>query len=273
MEKQPVLIFTVADKNNLQYARQMLNSLRKFHPDVPVVLVTDETDKQKLPKNVTIEDLTPYLKDDPAFFYRQKPIIAEKYMDEYELVLGLDADQIITGNLDYIFNTKDYDIGTVINWNRADPQVYGLVQFQGITPVEYFNCGLVAMRSKKFVHDWKTLCFTPQFDRLQYKEQDILNAMCYYGNWNVRCFDNTDGVAKYYAWHGLIAKGELGRAKIEGDNIIIPQGLGDTPFPPTNITLKVIHAAGGNQPDKLNFKTRVSEEVSDKLDYLVSNNE
>jgi hypothetical protein len=143
------------------------------------------------------------------------------------------------------------------------------VQFQGVFPIEYFNCGLVAMRSKKFVHDWKVLCFSPQFDRNQYKEQDLLNAVCYYGNWNVRCFDHSDGVAKYYAWHGLISKGELPRAIVRDNKIVIPKGEGSTPFPPQDMILKVIHAGGGNQANKMNYKTWVNEEVASKIDELV----
>ncbi len=276
MNKKPVVIFSVADDNNFPYAVMLFNSLTKFHSpkEIDMVLYTTEKrpDKLKqLPQGIKIEDLTPYLKQDPMFFYRQKPVLGEPLLDEYELVLGMDSDQIVTGKLDYIFNTKDYDIGTVINWNRTDPQYFGLIAFQGIMPPEYFNCGLVAMRSKKFAHHWKVLCFSPQFDRLQFKEQDLLNVLCYYGNYNVRCFDNTDGIAKYFAWHGLIAKGELIRAVMQGDDILIPKGLGDTPFPPVDIQLKVIHTGGGNMPNKMNYKTWFSsEEVTKRIDYLVS---
>lgn len=275
--KKPILIFTCADSNNFQYTIKCINSLTKFHPiskDVDILVITDVEPKEataKLPKGVILEDLKPYIKDDPYFFYRQKPIIAEQHMDDYELVIGIDSDSIITGSLDYVFNTKDYDIGTVINWNRSDPQLYGFVQFQGILPVEYFNCGFVAMRNKKFVHDWKVLCFTPQWERCQYKEQDMLNAMCYYGNWNVRCFDHGDGVANYHGWHGLIAKGELIRAELRGDEIIIPKGEGDTPFPPDDMTVKVIHTGGGPTPNKLNYKTWFTDErIIKRLDHLVS---
>lgn len=272
--KKPVLIFTTADQNNFPYAVLMLNSLTKFHkpPEVDIILFTNETRKEqlaRLPKGVEVKDVTPFL-DDPAFWYRQKPILAEQFMDDYEVVLGMDADQLVVGSLDYIFTTKDYDIGTVINGNRVDPQFYGVVQFQGVHPMEYFNCGLVAMRSKKFVHDWKVLCYTPQFDRSQYREQDLLNAMCYYGNWNVRCFDYGDGPAKYFAWHGLIAKGELPRAILKGTDIVIPKGEGDSPFPPTDITLKVIHTGGGNMPNKLAYQGWFSDQkIVERIDALV----
>jgi hypothetical protein len=271
--KKPILVFSCADKANFPYSVMMFNSLYKFHPTWPCLLITDEKDPEqlkKLPKNVEVKDLIPYITADKAFFYRQKPIIAEEYIKDYDLLLGLDSDQIITGDLSYIQDTTDYDVGTVINWNRIDPQQFGLVQGWGIQPPEYFNCGLVAMRSEKFIHHWKVLCFTPQFERLQYKEQDLLNILCYYGNYNVRCFDHGDKLAKMTAWWGLISKGEWLRAIVKDNKIIIPKGFGPTPFPDGDMELKVIHMAEGNRPNKMNYRTLFNEDVITRLDYLTS---
>lgn len=258
--KKDVVFFTIADQSNLGYATNLRNSFRKFHKDIPFEIVTGEV-------------LDGYLKEDPGFFYRATPILGEKYLKEYELVVKMDADSIVFGDLSYIWKTLDYDVGTVMNWNRVDPQKYGQVMFQGIAPFEYMNCGFVAMRSEKFVHDWKNLCYTPQYDRSRYKEQDMLNVMVYYGNWNVRCFDHTDKIGGMIAWWGLIVKGELHRAELRGEKIYIPKGLGDTPFPPVDMEVKVVHAGGGNQPNKMNFHTWVNEEVGKRIEYLISDNE
>jgi len=257
--KKPVVAFTVCDKNNEKYAEMLKNSLRKFHTEeeLPLVIIKGE-------------ELLTYTKDDPMFFYRQKPIIGDGLLKEYDLVIGLDCDQIVLGDISYIWKTKDYDVGTVLNYNRVDPPKFGYVQFQGVLPVEYMNCGLVSMRSERFVHDWKVLCFSQQFDRLQYKEQDLLNAMIFYGNWNVRCFDLGDGIAKMKAWWGMISKGEWNRAELRGDEIICPKGLGDTPFPPDDMTLKIIHPGGGNQANKMNYATWFREDIVKRIDYLVS---
>lgn len=251
--KKPVFVFTIADDNNLKLAKNLENSFKKFHPDVPFHVVQGD-------------ELKEYL-EDPNFFYRATPIVAEKYIQDYELVLKIDADSIITGDLTYVFETKDYDVGTVINWNRVDPKLYGLVQGWGIAPPEYMNCGFVAMRSEQFIKHWKNICFSPQFERLQYREQDLLNILIYYGNYNVRCFDHGDGPANMHAWWGLIAKGEWIRAELRGDEIIIPKG--EDNFPNRDMELKVIHFAGGNSGVKGNYKTMFSDEVVERLDYLV----
>lgn len=269
-----ILFFATCDVNNFPYAIKFWNSMTKFHSpkDIDMVLYTNEKRPEmlaKLPKGIKIEDVDPFLKDDPYFWYRQKPILAELYIDKYKLVGGFDVDSIICGSLEYLISVDDYDVGTVMNWNRYDPQLYGYVQFQGVMPPEYFNCGLVFMRSKKFVHDWKVLCFSEQWNRAQYKEQDMLNAMIYYGNWNVRCFDHGDGIAKYNAWHGLIVKGEFLRAKMNGDDLYIPQGEGDQPFPAVDTLVKVIHTGGGPTPNKLNYRPWFQdEEIIKRLDFL-----
>jgi hypothetical protein len=271
--KKPVIVFSACDDANFPHAVRMFNSLTKFHPDVDMVLWTTMKNSEqlkKLPSKVVVEDLSPLIEADSMFFYRQKPVLAKKYIKSYDLVLGLDSDQIITGNLTYIFETKDYDVGTVLNWNRIDPQRYGIVAGWGIAPAEYFNCGLVAMRSEAFVHHWEVLCFTPQFDRLQYKEQDLLNILSYYGNYNVRCFDHGDKLAKMSSWWGLIAKGEYANAKLINDEIVIEKGQGDKPFPPADMIIKVIHFAGGNDAAKGNYRLMFNDDIVKKLDFLVS---
>jgi len=103
---------------------------------------------------------------------------------------------------------------------------------------------------------------------VQYKEQDILNVMCYYGNWNVRCFDQGDGVAKYYAWHGLIGKQEWARAILKDGKVIVPQGFGDTPFPPEDMEIKVVHLGGGSGAPKDNWSAYFSAEVMQYINEL-----
>ncbi len=274
MNKKPVVVFSVADRNNFPYALRMLKMLNSFHKDWPVILYTNETDTDKLkqlPKQVGVRDLNPYL-EDQMFFYRATPILAEPLIDEYELVIKMDADQLVLGNLSYVLDTTDYDVATVINWNRHDIQFYPVVELVriGIAPIEYFNCGFVAMRSKKFVHNWTVACFSEQFNRLQYKEQDILNILCYFGNYNVRCLDHPDIISKTpnRAFWGLIAKGELNRAKLRGDQIYVPKGFGTTPFPPEDLELKVVHMAGGNEAKKDNWAAFFPPEVMKRIEEI-----
>lgn len=267
--KKPIVVVCIADKNNYGYAVGMINSLRKFH-DWPVVLVTDETNTKDLPKGVETVDLTQYTSTDPAFFYRATPILAEKYLKEYECVLKIDADSIITGDLSYIEKTKDYDVATVINYNKPDAEMYGAIGGYAVAPVEYFNCGFVVLRSEKFAHHWTVVCFSEQFNRLQYREQDLLNVLCYFGNYGVRCLDHFDPIANMRAWWGLFAKTYWNQAVMRDGKIIIPQQDGD-PILDGDTELKVIHVAGGNVPNKMSgLRKYFNDEVGDYLDSLIS---
>lgn len=273
VEKKPACFFTACDTENFKYAIPFFKSMVKFHDPkkIDMLCFTTENRKEelaKLPQGITVIDLTPHLQDQ-MFWFRQKPILSESLLDKYDLVVGFDSDQLIVGDLNYILETTDYDVGTVINWNRWDEKFYPHVAGWGIFPAEYFNCGLVALRSKKFAHNWLVNCYTPQFDRLQYKEQDILNALCYYGNYNVRCFDHPDPVKKNFAWYGILGKGEWNRAILQNKKIIVPKGLGNTPFPPTDIEIKVIHMGGGKEAKKDNWAAFFSPEVYTYITTLI----
>lgn len=256
--KKPLLFYTIADDNNLPYAKSLVNSFKKFHKDIPFHIVQGE-------------ELKAYLANDPHFFYRATPILTEKYLKEYELVVKMDSDCLVLGDLSYVWNTKDYDVATVMNYNRIDYKMLGgfiALEQIGITPVEYMNNGFVACRSEKFAHQWKVACFTPQFDRIAMREQGILNILCYFGNYNIRCLDHGDGPADMHAWWGLIGKGEWNKAILKDDKIIVPKS--DDGFPKVDTEVKVTHMAGGSTGKKDNWGAYFSPEVMKRINYLIS---
>ena len=275
MNKKPVCFFAVGSKEYSRYAIPFWKSLTKFHKssEIDMLWYTNEKDKdvlKRLPEGIKLVDLTPFL-NDPAFYFRQKPMIAETLMDQYELVVGFDSDQLILGNLDHIIDTNDYDIAAPYNWNRHDQQFYPMVEIMriGILLMEYFNCSTVAMRSKKFVHTWFTWCFSPNFDRCQYREQDGLNILAYSGNWNVRALDLPDGKPENFSWYGMIGKGEWVRSEVRGNDIVVPKGLGSTPFPPEDVKIKIASLGGGHNAVKDNWSAFFPPKVMDYINKLV----
>lgn len=273
---EKVCFFSVASTQAFSYAIPFWKSMTKFHSpkEIDMILYTNETNPEelkKLPKGIIVKDLTPYL-EDQAFFYRQKPILGEELLKEYDLVVGFDADQLVLSKLDDIIKVKTYDVGVVINYNRFDEKFYPLVhQMPFVQPIEYYNCGLVAMRSKKFVHHWKIWCFSPNFDRCQYKEQDGLNILTHHGNYNVYCFDIPPSKENDIHWYGIISKGELVRAEIKDNKVFIPKGLGGQPFPPNNVWVHLIHTGGG--AEKQSWNTFVSPSVIEYIEKEILQNE
>lgn len=251
-----VIAYTIADQNNIEYAKMLEKTIRKFHT------------AEELPFHIVQgEELNNYLKSDQHFFYRATPIIAKKFIDEYETVIKMDADQLVLGNLNYLWETNDFEVGTVLNINRVDPQKYGLVQIQGVIPQEYFNCGLVVMKSKKFIEHWEELCMSKYFYNFQYREQDLLNLLCHFGQYKVRCLDYYDNARGESNFWGLVSKGEWHKAILKDKQVILPRGTDN--YPDRDTVLKVIHWAGGGFEKRMNYKAYFQPEVSDYIDTLI----
>lgn len=255
MENKDIIAFTVFDKNNAKYAKILEKSFHHFHPDIPLRMFNDsEVRKAK----------------DPQIFYKQKPYFADKLFREgYKAVLGLDSDQIILGNLDAIVKSKGYDVGTVLNFNTLDAKTYGPISVNGVHyATEYFNCGLVMMRSHKFVKHWLRLCQSKYFERFPYKEQDLMNILLHFGEYSYFCFDDADEYNKYYAWHGLLGARETLRMIMVGNDVVIPKN--EKGFPSRDIVYKVYHAAGGQaNEDKLNYRLKFNEDVVSYIDKIL----
>lgn len=221
------IVFTIADERNLPYAKLLEKSFRHFH------------------KNV---EFRVYGKSDiPDYFYLATPFIAKELIKEYALVVKIDADSIITGPLDDIFDDTSYDVGVVLNNNRCEPQVTCF----NVPASMYANCGFVAMRSKEFVDHWWSLCNRYFFKQFQYREQDLLNMMINYGFYNSKCFDLAD------KWYGLVSKSEWLRFELKGDKLICPS---DPSYNQVSKHVCCIHAAGGNM-DKWNWPKQFKDEV------------
>lgn len=246
-----IVAFTIADNNNLKYAKMLEKSFKYFHPDITFIIYgQEELDKITIPEK----------------FYMATPLFAKKLIKDYDLVLKLDCDQLILGKLDYLF-THEYDVGSVLNINRVDPPRYGLVQGWGIAPNEYINNGLVAIQSKAFVEHWWKLCNSKYFNRFTYREQDILNILFHFGNYKAVCFDNYDLTENYFAWHGLVAKGETVRAVLKNGEIVIPRG--EDGYPDREVKLKALHWAGGQGELKMDYQKCFNEEVIEYIDTIL----
>lgn len=249
-------MFVVADDNNMELATNFINSVRKFH-----------TEKELPIDIITGKELEEYRKDDPHFFYRATPIVAMKYMDEYETVIKADADQIMLGDIKHILSLRNYDVGTVLNYNRVDEKKFGLVTNWIIDPQAYYNCGFVAMKNKRFVEHWLKLCLSEHFEKIQYREQGLLNIMCHFGDYKVKCFDHKDVMHDYYAWHGLVCKGEGVHMVLKDGVVTLPKA--EDGYPPEDIIIKIHHYAGGGHEVRTH-RTWFNEDLIKHIDYLIS---
>lgn len=241
-----IAFLTIYDKKHGEHIDMFRNSLRHFHPDIPLIEVQDpEIDSMGIQR--------------PHVFYIAAPLFTQKYMKEYKTIVKLDCDQIITGSLSDALEDPFYDVGCVYNYNRMDASKYGLIKVWDVPPAQYVNNGLVVLRSKEFVDHWLSLCMRPNIVNYPMREQDILNILVYYGNYKIKFLDNSD------SFYGLSAKGDWNTAILKGKDIIIPKSQ----FVATDKKLNVIHFAGGEQGAKMNFHSYFSPEVSNYIEEII----
>lgn len=241
------VFFTIADDNNLGFAKKMERSLKKFHPDIPLkIWGQKELDEIKNPQK----------------FYMMTPLVGRFLINDYNPVIKLDCDQVITGSLDHIIKDETYDIGVVLNSNPREMRKL-TVQVWDVNPLIYYNCGFVAMRSRRFVDHWWSLCMSPHFGRYTYREQDLLNIMCHYGDYDVKCFDYSD------KFHGLASSSYWNHLELRKDKLYLPPQPDG--YPNKEKEIVCLHWAGGqmNNARKMKFDGQFTPEVAEHLKKLV----
>lgn len=235
--------FTIASEGeNMRYAKMMANSLKKFHPDIPLIIRPFEA----------------------IHNFRVYAMNGQQLAKEYDLVINIDNDSIVTGSLDHIINDESYDVAGVLNNNLIDPRL----QMWDTPSQLYINAGFVAVRGKRPWDWWANLNTSLHWDKYQFREQDMLNIMFHYGDMKVKSLDFSP------MWHGLISKGRWDKLTLQGEKIVMPKEVvseyvkAGFPVVEEDKEIKVIHWAGGQTP-KMNYFVTFPKEVADRLHYLV----
>ena len=238
-------IFTIADNRNLPYFEKFKKSLRHWHPEEEIDLLL-----------ITEKEIRGF--NDPRFFYRAKPIIASQLIGQYETIIGMDCDQIVTGDISELWADTDVDVMCVLNSNPKEAKTYP-VQVWDIGVGDYLNAGLVVMRSEQFIRNWLGVCMSQRFDKYQFGEQDILNILCQYGPYTTKILDRGD------SFFGLASKQYWNKIELRGNELVLPKG---EDWPDKDKKIKVIHWAGGNV-QKFNLGPYFKPEVQEWLENLM----
>ncbi len=244
MGSNKIAFYCPSDSNHEDEFQKMANSLKKFHPDIPLIRWNDEKIKAE---------------NDPNFFYRAGPIIARQ-LKEYDTLIKIDSDTIITGDLSELWE-GEFDVAVVNNSNPVDHKNYPY-QLWDIHPFAYVNAGLVVLKSKRFIEHWYNLCQSGHFQAYQMREQDLLNIMIHYGDYKVKRLDEGD------SFYGLASKGFWPQIVLKDDKLFLPKG--EDGWPDKDKWIKAIHFAGGNDPNKFNLAIKFQPEIVKKLEEYIS---
>lgn len=267
IKKKPLAILvTGIGPLYFDYSKKMMNSLVKTNPDIAkkadVILMTDKDFNQ--------------LGGTPREMLYMTPWFAKHLMKDYECVVRIDSDAIVTGDISSCWE-GDFDVAVAQNANPreivAQQQMMGrTVQVWDIDALkEYVNCGFVVMKSEEFVDHWLSLCTPERQGRYQFYEQDFLNILCFYGNYKVKLLDKLPD-NKFW---GLSSKGYWSEIIMDKDKkLILPKNSGNEfdAWPTDNDKeIVYIHMAGGNQPGKFDkLDTQFQPKVASYLKFLIS---
>ena len=192
------------------------------------------------------------------------PIISMELKSQFDKVIHIDADSLILGPLEEIFESTA-DILTVRNnndYNTASKFTDLPVTINGCIPENYMNAGLVGTSNVGFLSHWIYRNFN-EAQNYPYREQDILNLILQEGKFTSQCLDPKDkdvhyGISCHYGkdtyWDSskdiVFSSGEflLGKKKI-----------------------KVYHQAGGHHHfPKLNLEVLFNSDTKKEIERIIN---
>ena len=231
---------------------KMINSFKTFHPDIPLFVLTDKEVHKEA------QTVVPMAR---AYF---NPIMTRTIADDYDLVVHIDTDVIVTDRLDEILEA-DYDVA--VARNNADQGTAGCgppIHLGGQVPIfEYANAGIVASTKKEFWDDWVKIN-QENFNKFPMHEQDNLNLLLHSGKYKVKWLDPVDkpvyyNIASAYGdpkWNGHPYKHWESWERIE---------LKDGKLWLDNKLIKMLHYAGGDVFPKFDLSKHFTRDVAQHL--------
>lgn len=163
MKKNKAVFFTFVSDNYYYPVGtfKMINSFKRFHPDIDLVVFRQDMVDKVFSNNRGIN------------FYNAKPVFAKLLTEEYDLVVNIDADSVVLGRLDAILD-QDYEVGSVMNLNDYENR-----SIENVTEKMFLNAGLVASRNPEFWDIWDKANDGENVMKYTCKENDVLNLVWY----------------------------------------------------------------------------------------------
>ena len=232
---------------------KMMSSFKKFHPDIPLYMLTEKE------INKEVQTVVPMA---PDYF---SPLLTRTIADDYDLVVHIDTDVIVTDRLDEILE-GDYDIA--VARNNADQGSAGCGpphNLNGEVDVfKYANGGVVASTKKEFWDDWVELN-QKNFNKYPMHEQDNLNILLKSGKYEVKWLDPVDkplyyniasayGDVKRWNGHPHMHWESWERIEVKDDKLWLDGKL-----------IKMLHYAGGDVFPKFDLTKHFTREVAERL--------
>lgn len=191
-----------------------IGSFKKFHPDIDLIIFTDDVIKHLFSQK-------PWLNYDNC-----KASFAKLLYNDYDLVVNVDSDFYFFDRCKEILD-GDYDVAACANFNNMlnvslSPQIISGYNLKPVSEVDYIQGGLIASTSKKFWDDYENMS-KDLSTKLPLRENDVLNALWYSGNYRTKVLDGdvdfrSPNFKQYYNCASL---GRTDKCYIENDKVYL----------------------------------------------------
>lgn len=254
----------------------LLNSFNYFHPDVDFFVFDSKQTQKAIEKD-------PWLMRGNNYGPWMMPPSCMPYIDDYDMVIHIDADSTIVGPLTELFEADEDIVGVRNNssLNTAGAHRGITIPIEGgpLIPIQKFlNAGLIASNNKNFWYDWHSFNEQVEIETGMSDEQDTLNLIFHSKKYTTKILDSMGNGVSY----------GVSNAWGTGDNhweswalLYMKNGqlMQDDPVTQEPTVVKVLHQAGGGLAAKINkengglrnwMSTVVSPEVNDYLNEVIN---
>lgn len=252
----------------------VLNSFHHFHPDIDFFVFDTKQTQAAIEKD-------PWLMRGSRYGPWMMSPSCMPYIEDYDMVIHIDADSTIVGPLTELFETDEDIVGVRNNnsMNMAGAHRGITIPIEGgpLIPVQKFlNAGLIASNNKNFWHDWHDMNREVEVTTGMSDEQDTLNIIFHSKKYTTKILDSIGSGVSY----GVSNQWGTGDNHWESwKHLYIKDGklMINDPVTEDPIVVKILHQAGGSIADKINrengglrnwMKSVVSDEVKDYLNEL-----
>lgn len=263
------------DYAELLGVEKLVNSIKYFHPEVDHVIFNTE-----MTNNVYSQ--YPWMKP----IWMMAPTCLP-YVEDYDMVIHLDADAVVVGPMDELFDSSADIIGVRNNnsLNKAGAHngitIPHLPPFGNGNPIPmqgFLNAGLVAANRKEFWYDWHNVNYQADHNKTYGfgDENDTLNQIFHWEKYESEVIDPIGSKVSYgisNVWGtGNNHWESWSQIYVKDDRLYL-----DDPATGEPMYIKVLHQAGGSIAAELNrsfggfrnwMSSVVSKEVNDFLNEV-----
>ena len=279
MKKIAISTWCTDDYVDYLGVEKLTNSIKYFHPEVDHIIIDSEETNR-------IKEEYPWIS--PVWMM---PPTCLPYANDYDMVVHLDADAVVAGPMDELFNCDADVIGVRNNnsFNKAGSHdgitIRHIDPFGDGSPIPmqgFINAGLVGVNNKEFWKDWQDV--NEQSAKIKAKvdpyahgigdENDTLNQLFHCDEYSSKIVDEQGSGVSYGLsncwgddpnnhWESWLS------IYVKDDRLYL-----DDPVTGEVMCIKVLHQAGGGLAGRLNkeaggFRNWLSSVVSDEVnDYL-----